>query len=75
VQPFATSYWAFTFGLTAMAFDAMKLVERGVGGMALPLAYATFAIANIAVATVAIGTLRLLVLGRVLPPPSSPITA
>ncbi len=30
-QPFAASYWAFTFGLTAIAFDAMIFVERGAG--------------------------------------------
>lgn len=71
VQPFAVSYWAFTFGLTAMAFDAMKFVERGAGGMALPLAYATFAIANVVIAILAVGTILLAVQGRLVPAPAS----
>lgn len=74
VQPFAVSYWAFTFGLTAMAFDAMKFVERGMDGLAPPLAYATFAIANIGVAIVAVGTVSLFVRGRILPAQLAPIT-
>jgi tellurite resistance protein len=68
-QPFAASYWAFTFGLTAMAYDAMKFVERGAAGGFAPLAYALFAIANIGVGIIAIGTLWLLVRGRLLPAP------
>jgi tellurite resistance protein len=74
VQPFAASYWAFTFGLTSMAFDAMKFVERGMNGPAVPLAYATFAIANISIAIIAIGTAWLFARGRMLPAPLSTVT-
>jgi tellurite resistance protein len=74
VQPFGVSYWAFTFGLTSMAFDAMKFVERGMDGLAPPLAYATFAVANISIAIVAIGTVWLFTRGRILPAPLSTIT-
>jgi tellurite resistance protein len=75
VQPFAASYWAFTFGLTAMACDAMKFVERGMHGLTLPLAYATFAFANIGVSTIAIGTVWLVIRGRILPAPLSSIAS
>jgi tellurite resistance protein len=74
VQPFAVSYWAFTFGLTSMAFDAMKFVERGMDGLAPPLAYTTFAVANISIAIVAIGTVWLFIRGRILPASLSTIT-
>jgi tellurite resistance protein len=74
VQPFAASYWAFTFGLTAMAFDAMKFVERGMHGLAPPLAFATFACANIGVAIIAIGTVWLVIRGRILPASLSSVT-
>jgi tellurite resistance protein len=74
VQPFAFSYWAFTFGLTSMAFDAMKFVERGMDGLAPRLAYATFVVANISIAIVAVGTAWLLIRGRILPAPLSTIT-
>ena len=68
-QPFAASYWAFTFGLTAIAFDAMIFVERGAGGMFAYLAVVLFAIANAGVAAIAVGSIWLLVRGRILPAP------
>lgn len=68
-QPFAASYWAFTFGLTAIAFDAMVFVERGAGGMFAYLAVVLFAIANAGVAAIAVGSISLFVRGRILPAP------
>jgi tellurite resistance protein len=62
-QPFGISYWAFTFGLTAMAADAMKFVQRGVDGFTPPFAYFSFAIANISVAAIAVGTVLPLLRG------------
>jgi len=73
VQPFAVSYWAFTFGIISMAFDAMKFVERGMDGLAPPLAYATFAVANISIGIVTLGTALLFIRGRILPAPLSTI--
>lgn len=29
-QPFTASYWAFSFGVTAIAFDAIAFVQRGL---------------------------------------------
>lgn len=69
VQSFSPSYWAFTFGLTAMAFDAMKFVQRGVGGAAPLMAQVLFVIANIVVVAIAGGTAWLVMRGRILPAP------
>ena len=73
VQPFAVSYWAFTFGLTVMAFDTMKFVERGAGGLMFTLAGVSFVIANLAVGLIAIGTVWLVIRGRIVP--SAPLQA
>lgn len=70
-QPFAASYWAFTFGLTAMAFDGLRFVERGADGLMLPLAYVLFALANISVAAIALGTVWLIIRGRLFAAPSA----
>lgn len=69
-QPFAPSYWAFTFGATALAALPLRMVERGATGAAAILAPILFVAANIVVALVAFGTLRLLLLGRLLPKPA-----
>ena len=66
-QPFGASYWAFTFGLTSIAFDAMIFVERGAGGIFPYLAVALFVIANAGVATMAAGSIWLVARGRILP--------
>lgn len=69
-QPFAPSYWAFTFGATALAGAAIR-VSNGSGALAL-LAPALFVLANLVVLGIAIGTVRLLFAGRLLPAPSPP---
>jgi tellurite resistance protein len=68
-QPFGASYWAFTFGLTALSFDAIRLVERGSGGVIPDLAIGLFAVANAAVGLIAAGSAWLLVTGRLIPQP------
>jgi tellurite resistance protein len=59
-QPFAPSYWAFTFGATALATAPLRLVEQGETGIMATLAPYLFAAANLAVALIALSTLRLL---------------
>jgi len=68
-QPFAASYWAFTFGLTAIAFDTMIFVERGASGIFPYLAVVLFSIANAGVTVIAIGSIWLVARGRILPAP------
>ena len=53
-QPFAPSYWAFTFGATALASTALKLVARGDAGPAAAIAPVLFVAANLVVGYVAI---------------------
>jgi tellurite resistance protein len=68
-QPFAPSYWAFTFGLSALGADALRFVERGATGPIPLLAPYLFALANLVIGGIAVGTLWLLIRGRLLPPP------
>jgi len=67
-QPFAPSYWAFSFGVTAIAIGAMQMTLRGVQGAIPLLAPAVFILANVVMAVLVIGTLIRLLQGRLLPP-------
>jgi tellurite resistance protein len=64
-EPFSLSYWAFTFGATALASAPLRLIDRGDTGPITVLAPILFIAANIVVGLIAIGTIRLLVTGRV----------
>ncbi len=66
-QPFSASYWAFTFGASALALAVMRLVERGATGPAEMLAMPLFVFSNLFIGAVALGTLWLLLRGRLLP--------
>jgi tellurite resistance protein len=59
-QPFAPSYWAFTFGATALATAPLRMIEHGEDGAVASLAPYLFTAANLTVGVIAIGTLRLL---------------
>jgi tellurite resistance protein len=65
-QPFTASYWAFTFGLTALAAAPLRMAAHGDPVMAA-LAPWLFGMANLGVLVIALGTLRLLLQGRLLP--------
>lgn len=73
-QPFAVSYWAFTFGATALATGAIRVASHGDTGAIAKLAPYLFAGANITVGLIALGTLRLIVQRRLLPQ-AAPATA
>ena len=62
-QPFAPSYWASSFGVTALANAAMVMAGRGDAGAVATLAPLLFAGSNIAIGLLSIGTLVLLVRG------------
>lgn len=64
-QPFAPSYWALTFGATALATAVLRLVQAGDAGALATLAPWLFVGANVVVALVAYGSIRLLIAGRV----------
>lgn len=56
-EPFAPSYWSFTFGATSLAIAAIHLLEQGVGGAAIAiLAPILFVLANVVVAAIGAGT-------------------
>jgi tellurite resistance protein len=58
-QPFAPSYWAFTFGATALATAPLRIIEQGEAGAIALLAPYLFAGANLTVGVVALGTVML----------------
>ncbi|ABR91608.1 tellurite resistance protein tehA [Janthinobacterium sp. Marseille] len=66
-QAFGASYWAFTFGATALASAIIRLAAGSQQGVFTTLAPAMFLIANIIVVTIAAGTIRLLIRGKLLP--------
>jgi tellurite resistance protein len=73
-EPFSASYWAFTFGATAMATAPIRLLGQGDQGAATVLAPILFLCANVVVGAVAIGTVRRLMQGRLFgaPAPAGP---
>jgi len=62
--PFTVSYWAFTFGITALATGPLRMVARGETGPAAMLAPYLFLFANLVVGLIALGTLWLIARGR-----------
>jgi len=60
-QPLAPSWWAFTFGATALAAAPMRMALHGDAGALAVLAPWLFAVANLVVLSVAVGTARLAV--------------
>lgn len=59
-QHFAPSYWAFSFGVTALAQAPLIMVSRGGSAPASILASWLFGFANLIVGLLLIGTLRLI---------------
>ena len=70
-QPFAPGYWAYSFGITALATDLLRLIERGDRGAAAYLAPYAFGIANVVIVALVVGTIRLFVQHRLLPVPAA----
>jgi tellurite resistance protein len=67
-EPFGASYWAFSFGVSALAVAPLRMLQRGDSGAATVLAPVLFVAANAVIALLAVGTLREWALGRLLPP-------
>lgn len=74
-QPFAASYWAFTFGATALAGAAIRLSVEDQDGIFAVLAPVVFILANVVVLWIAAGTIRLLAIGKLFPAAAAPAAA
>ena len=72
-QRFAPSYWAFTFGVTALALAPLRMTARGTSDLGW-LAVGLFVVANLVVGAIAVGTVMLALRGRLLLPtaPAAP---
>lgn len=69
-QRFVASYWAFSFGATAISTAMLRAVARGEAGAIAALAPITFIGTNLAIAMLALGSIRLMLRGEFLPRPS-----
>jgi tellurite resistance protein len=73
-QPFTPGYWAFTFGVTAIASATIRYAERGGDWVFTALAPVLFVVANVVVVGLFIATVLAAVRGRLLPgPPAQPV--
>lgn len=66
-QPFSAAYWAFSFGITALAAAPLRMIERGETGPAALLAPLLFVVANVLIGMLSVGTLMLLLRGKLVP--------
>lgn len=69
-QPLSPAYWAFTFGLTALATATLQMVGRGETGALALLAPFLLALATGVVALASAHSLWQLLRGRLLPKPT-----
>ena len=69
-QPFGPSYWAFTFGGTALAATPLIMIAHGDRGAVDTLAPILFVAANLLVGVIAAATIRLILQGKLLAKPA-----
>ena len=69
-QPFSAAYWAYSFGVTSLAFDLILMLSRGLGGFFDWISIVGLVVANAAVAILAVGSLVLLGKGKLIPKPA-----
>jgi len=67
-QPFAPSYWAFSFGITALSGSALTMTLRGLTGAIAELAPVMFVFTNLVMAVLIIGTVVRWGQNKLLPP-------
>ena len=66
-KSFTASYWAFTFGVTALAIAPLRLVQRGDVSAAAQLAPFTFIAANLIVGSIFLASVSVTARGPLLP--------
>jgi tellurite resistance protein len=64
---FTAGFWAFSFGVTALADAPLMMVNAGAAGAIATLAPLLFGAANVAIVLLIVGSLYLLAKGRLLP--------
>jgi tellurite resistance protein len=69
-QPFAPSYWAFSFGAAALAGASVRFAAHGDSEAIAALAPLLFIAANLLIGVLALGTASLWLQGKLLPPPA-----
>lgn len=65
--PFTAAYWAYSFGLTALATAIIRTVERGDTGIVASLALPVFMLVNAAIALLVMRSLTAAARGKLFP--------
>jgi tellurite resistance protein len=73
-QAFGASYWAFSFGATALATAPLRMIERGDAGLVVVLAPFLFVAVNLLIAALAVGTLLKLFSGDLIARPAPAVS-
>jgi tellurite resistance protein len=71
-QPFGPSYWAFTFGVTALSGDGIQMCLRGATGAIADLTPILFFFTNAVLVAIIVGTFLLLLQRKLLPGKTEP---
>ncbi len=66
-QPFTAAYWAYSFGLTALASATIRMADRGDGGIVASLALPIFVLVNAAIALLVVASGVAFVRGKLFP--------
>ncbi|MDO1583394.1 dicarboxylate transporter/tellurite-resistance protein TehA [Rhizobium oryzicola] len=66
-QPFTAAYWAYSFGLTALATALIRMVDRGDTGVITSLAVPIFVLVNVAIALLILLSIVALARGKLFP--------
>lgn len=73
-QAFGASYWAFSFGATALATAPLRMIERGDAGLVVILAPFLFVAVNLLIAALAVATLVKLFSGDLIARPAPAVS-
>jgi tellurite resistance protein len=66
-QQFTAAYWAYSFGLTALASATLRMADRGDAGIVASLALPLFGLVNVAIALLIIASVVAFARGKLFP--------
>lgn len=72
-QPFSVSFWAFSFGISALSVSSLHFVVQAPESLVAQMAFPIFIFANAMIALLLAGTLLRIIQGKFLMLPASPV--
>jgi tellurite resistance protein len=73
-QPFGAGYWAFSFGVTALAISLMRMADRGMETPYPTLALLSFVFSNVFIVWLSVSSLVAIARGSYVPPRLVPVS-